>query len=156
MGSMDYYKVSKYTRPIIGRSLRIVCIKFCILSPCNNPLNPWKLIKAHGSFWKLLNSSWKFYTVLEAYRTIRNPLEAIGTTKFKRCDTHRATETDWCIELGFAQLNMKTLHVSVNFLTLWIATRRNRRSLIFSQFVFSTMKWPTGGPGGGCVTAVMA
>ena len=65
----------------------------------NNPLKPWKLTKAHGrfwkvmkahkSFWKLLDSSWKFDTVVEAYRTIRNPLEAIGNTKLKWCDRHR-------------------------------------------------------------------
>ena len=54
------YKQGELTRPIIGRSLRIVCSQFFILSPVNNPFNPWKLTEAHGRFWKVIKAHGRF------------------------------------------------------------------------------------------------
>ena len=71
---------SWWARPIIGRSLRIVWSSF---TPCNNPLYPWKLIKAYGWFWKLLE-----------------PI----TADFKWCDTQTDRHKGPCIKLRYAQV----------------------------------------------------
>ena len=68
----------------------------------------WKVLEAYKSSWKVLEAIRQFLKLLEASRTIGNPLQAIGNTNLKRCDTQtdRQTDrhTDSCIELRYAQL----------------------------------------------------
>ena len=59
----------------------------------------WKVLEAYKSSWNVLEASRQFLKLLEASRTIGNPLQAIGNTNLKRCDTqtdrqtHRQTDT---------------------------------------------------------------
>ena len=64
----------------------------------------WKVLEAYKSSWKVLEAIRQFLKLLEASRTIGNPLQAIGNTNLKRCDTHTDRHTDSCIELRYAQL----------------------------------------------------